>query len=80
MACINRHIEQRIAELSKNRPAILLTCPRQSGKATMLKNLAEKLRQKNPRQKDISEVLCLLFNAGGIQARYVLDFIKGSGE
>lgn len=47
MACINRHTEQRIAELSKNRSAILLTCPRQSGKATMLKNLAEKLRQKN---------------------------------
>ena len=58
----------------------MLTCPRQSGKATMLKNLAEKLRLKKPRQKDISEVLCLLFNAGGIQARYVFDFIKVSGE
>ena len=45
MACNNRHLEQRIAELSKYRSAILLTGPRQSGKATMLKNLDEKLRQ-----------------------------------
>ena len=44
MACNNRHIEQRITELSKNRSAILLTRPRQSGKDTMLKNLDEKLR------------------------------------
>lgn len=44
MACNNRHIERRIAELSKNRSAILLTCPRQSGKDTMLKILDEKLR------------------------------------
>ena len=42
MAYINRHIEQRINELSKTWSAILLTGPRQSGKTTMLKNLAEK--------------------------------------
>ena len=42
MAYINRHIEQRITELSKTWSAILLTGPRQSGKTTMLKNLAEK--------------------------------------
>ncbi len=42
MAYINRHIEQRISELSKTWSAILLTDPRQSGKTTMLKNLAEK--------------------------------------
>lgn len=42
MSYINRHMEQRITELSKTWPAILLTGPRQSGKTTMLKNLAEK--------------------------------------
>lgn len=42
MGYINRHIEQRITELSKNWSAILLTGPRQSGKTTMLRNLAEK--------------------------------------
>lgn len=42
MAYINRHIEQRITELSKTWSAILLIGPRQSGKTTMLKNLAEK--------------------------------------
>ena len=42
MAYINRHMEQRITELSKTWSAILLTGPRQSGKTTMLKNLAEK--------------------------------------
>lgn len=42
MGYINRHMEQRITELSKTWPAILLTGPRQSGKTTMLKNLAEK--------------------------------------
>ena len=42
MTYINRHIEQRITELSKTWSAILLTGPRQSGKTTMLKNLAEK--------------------------------------
>ena len=42
MKYINRHIEQYIAELSKTWCAILLTGPRQSGKTTMLKSLAEK--------------------------------------
>ena len=42
MSYINRHIEQRITELSKTWAAILLTGPRQSGKTTMLKRLAEK--------------------------------------
>lgn len=42
MGYINRHIEQRITELSKSWSAILLTGPRQSGKTTMLKKLAEK--------------------------------------
>ena len=42
MNYINRHIQQRITELSKSWSAILLTGPRQSGKTTMLKNLAEK--------------------------------------
>lgn len=42
MSYINRHMEQRITELSKNWSAILLTGPRQSGKSTMLKKLAEK--------------------------------------
>lgn len=42
MSYINRHMEQRITELSKTWSAILLTGPRQSGKTTMLKNLAEK--------------------------------------
>lgn len=42
MSYINRHMEQRITELSKSWSAILLTGPRQSGKTTMLKRLAEK--------------------------------------
>lgn len=42
MNYINRHIEQRITELSKTWSAILLTGPRQSGKTTMLKKIAEK--------------------------------------
>ena len=42
MNYINRHIEQRITELSKSWSVILLTGPRQSGKTTMLRNLAEK--------------------------------------
>lgn len=42
MNYINRHIEQCITELSKTWSAILLTGPRQSGKSTMLKKLAEK--------------------------------------
>ena len=42
MSYINRHMEQRITELSKTWSAILLTGPRQSGKTTMLQNLAKK--------------------------------------
>lgn len=42
MNYIDRHMEQRITELSKTWSAILLTGPRQSGKSTMLKKLAEK--------------------------------------
>lgn len=42
MAYIRRHMEERIAELSKSYAAILLTGPRQSGKTTMLRRLAEK--------------------------------------
>ena len=40
MGYINRHIELQITELSNTWSAILLTGPRQSGKTTMLKNLA----------------------------------------
>lgn len=42
MSYINRHMEERITELSKTWSAILLTGPRQSGKTTMLRSLAEK--------------------------------------
>ena len=42
MNYINRHLENRIEALSKTWSVILLTGPRQSGKTTMLKNLAEK--------------------------------------
>ena len=42
MKYINRHMEQRVLELSRSYSAILLTGPRQSGKTTMLKTLAEK--------------------------------------
>ena len=42
MNYINRHMEEQIESLSKAWSAILLTGPRQSGKTTMLKNLAEK--------------------------------------
>ena len=42
MKYINRHMERYIEELSKTWSAILLTGPRQSGKTTMLKSLAEK--------------------------------------
>lgn len=80
MACINRHIEQRIAELSKNRSAILLTCPRQSGKATMLKNLAEKLRQKTSAERYLRGALPAVQRRRNTSKRCVLDFIKVSGE
>lgn len=42
MEYINRHMEKRILELSKSYSAILLTGPRQAGKTTMLRSLAEK--------------------------------------
>lgn len=42
MNYISRHMEKYIADLSKTWSAILLTGPRQSGKTTMLKSLAEK--------------------------------------
>ncbi len=42
MDYISRHMENRILELSKAYSAILLTGPRQAGKTTMLRKLAEK--------------------------------------
>ena len=42
MTYISRHLEQRIQDLSRSYAAILLTGPRQSGKTTMLRTLAEK--------------------------------------
>lgn len=42
MEYIVRHMENCVAELSKSYSAILLTGPRQSGKTTMLRALAEK--------------------------------------
>ena len=42
MNYINRHMEKHIVGLSKTWSAILLTGPRQSGKTTMLRSLAEK--------------------------------------
>ena len=42
MKYISRHMENRIQELSKSYSAILLTGPRQAGKTTMLRELAEK--------------------------------------
>ena len=42
MDYISRHMEERIVALSKNYSAILLTGPRQSGKTTMLRELAKK--------------------------------------
>lgn len=42
MEYINRHLENRILELSKSYSAILLTGPRQAGKTTMLRSLVEK--------------------------------------
>ena len=41
MEYIRRHMESRILELSKSYSAILLTGPRQAGKTTMLRSLAE---------------------------------------
>ncbi len=42
MEYISRHMESRILELSRSYSAILLTGPRQAGKTTMLRSLAEK--------------------------------------
>ena len=42
MEYISRHMESRITELSKFFSAILLTGPRQAGKTTMLRSLAER--------------------------------------
>ncbi len=42
MEYIGRHMESRILELSKSYSAILVTGPRQAGKTTMLRSLAEK--------------------------------------
>ncbi len=42
MKYINRHLENKVLSLSKSYSAILITGPRQSGKTTMLKQLAEK--------------------------------------
>ena len=42
MEYIRRHMERRILELSQSYAAILLTGPRQAGKTTMLRELAEK--------------------------------------
>lgn len=42
MEYIKRHIENKISELSKTYPTILLTGSRQSGKTTVLRSLAEK--------------------------------------
>lgn len=41
MNYMKRHMEQRVLELSKSWPAILLTGPRQAGKTTMLLKLAK---------------------------------------
>lgn len=42
MNYIKRHMEEKIIEVSKSYAALLLTGPRQSGKTTMLRTLAEK--------------------------------------
>ncbi len=42
MEYISRHMEERILNLSKSYSAILVTGPRQAGKTTMLRSLAEK--------------------------------------
>ena len=42
MEYISRHMENKILELSKSYSAILLTGPRQAGKTTMLRSLAER--------------------------------------
>lgn len=42
MEYIHRHLEEQVLKLSKSYSAILLTGPRQAGKTTMLRSLAEK--------------------------------------
>ena len=42
MEYINRHLEDKVMSLSQSYSAILVTGPRQSGKTTMLRKLAEK--------------------------------------
>ena len=42
MEYINRHLEDKVISLSKSYSAILVTGPRQSGKTTMLRKLAER--------------------------------------
>lgn len=42
MKYISRHIEEQILKLSQSYSAILLTGPRQAGKTTMLRSLAQK--------------------------------------
>ena len=49
MNYIYRHMENRILELSQSYSAILLTGPRQAGKTTMLRSLAEKENKANLR-------------------------------
>ena len=41
MAYIYRHMEDKVKKLSKSFPVILITGPRQSGKTTMLKHIAD---------------------------------------
>ncbi len=42
MKYIKRHMEDKVLELSRSWPALLLTGPRQAGKTTMLRELAER--------------------------------------
>ena len=57
MEYISRHMESRILELSKSYSAILLTGPRQAGKTTMLRELAEKenIRRRYVTLDDLTE-------------------------
>ena len=57
MEYISRHLESRILELSKSYSAILLTGPRQAGKTTMLRELAEKenIRRRYVTLDDLTE-------------------------
>ncbi len=57
MEYISRHLESRILELSRSYSAILLTGPRQAGKTTMLRSLAEeeKIGRKYVTLDDLAE-------------------------